>query len=99
MSTPDENFETAVNDSQSADARRRAIDDLEAANECEKLSTLVRRDDIGTQYREQAMSSLAHPQCKDRLEALVERGEIPSSLEEQAESLLRETPDDAGAGP
>lgn len=99
MSTQEENFEIVVDDSRSADSRKRAIDELESANECDRLSALARRDDVERQYRERAVAGLAHPQCKGMLEELVENGDLPESLREQAEKLLRETPDDSGAGP
>jgi thymidine phosphorylase len=99
MGTLEENFETAVDESSESEARERAIDTLETANACSKLADIVRRDGLDDRYREQALRSLAHPQCKTMLETLAEEGELEESLREQAESLLEETPDSAGAGP
>lgn len=56
-------------------------------------------DDIEEQYREQALTGLAHPQCKSTLQTLVESGDLSESLQKQAEALLHDTPDDSGAGP
>lgn len=99
MGTPEENFETARDESSDDDARERAINQIETANECDMLSDLVRDDDLEEKYRELALESLAHPQCKPVLETLVEGGDLPETFQEKGESLLSETPDDAGAGP
>lgn len=99
MSTPETNFEKAVDGSSDDETRTQAIEDLEAANECDMLANLVENDDLEDEYREQALTSLAHPQCKPMLETLVESGDLPESYQERAEQLLQETPEDAGAGP
>ncbi|WP_459191871.1 hypothetical protein [Halosimplex sp. J119] len=99
MSTPEENLEVALDDSRDAEAREAALDDLETANDCDKLSDVVRRDEIDDRYRERALSKLAHPQCKATLETLSESDDLPEPLREQAEELLGETPGDSGAGP
>lgn len=99
MSTPEENLETAVDESSEREARLGAIDVLETANECDSLAEIVTRDGIDEQYREQALESLAHPQCKTTLRGLVDDGDLTESLRERAETLLAETPDGAGAGP
>lgn len=99
MSTPEENFETAVDEAGETEARERAINQLETASDCDRLADLVRMDDLEEQYREQALTSLAHPQCKPVLRTLVESGNLPESLQERAETLLRDTADDSGAGP
>ena len=99
MSTPEENFETAIDESSEREARQQAIDTLETANECDSLAEIAAKEDIDEGIRERALESLAHPQCKARLQALVDDGELTESLEERGESLLAETPDDAGAGP
>lgn len=44
-------------------------------------------DDIEEQYREQALTGLAHPQCKSTLQTLVESGDLSESLQERAETL------------
>lgn len=98
MSAPETNFETVVDSSSDAESRKQAIEGLEAANECDMLADLVRDDDLEDQYREQALTSLGHPQCESMLETLVENGELPESLDRQAEELLGETSDDAGRG-
>ncbi|QLG27002.1 hypothetical protein HUG10_05360 [Halorarum halophilum] len=99
MSTPEENFETAVDESSDSEARLQAIGVLETANECDSLAEIVTREDLEEQYREEALDGLAHPQCKSTLEALVDDGDLTGSLREHAESLLSETPDGAGGGP
>ncbi|MFC4550099.1 MULTISPECIES: hypothetical protein [Halorussus] len=99
MNAPTEKLETASDSSNDPETRERAINELGTANDCARLVELARMDDIGERYREQALSSLAHPQCRTRLEALVEDRELPESLRERAETLLEETPEDAGAGP
>lgn len=96
MSTPEENFEIATDESSGSEARERAIGQLETANDCNRLADLARTDDLETEYRERALSGLAHPQCKSKLQTLVDDGALQGSLREQAESLLEETPDDAG---
>jgi hypothetical protein len=99
MSTPEENFETAMDESSDAEAREAAIDHLETANDCDKLAELARMDDLEDRFRERAVAGLAHPQCKPMLQTLAEDGDLPASLREQAETLVEETPDGAGAGP
>ena len=99
MSTPEANFEIAVDDSRDEQERRQAIDSLEAANECDLLANLVQRDDLSAALRETALESLAHPQCKPMLAKVGEDDDLPESLADQAATLLEETPDDAGAGP
>lgn len=99
MSTPEESFETAVDESSDDDARRQAISQLETANDCDRLSDLVRTDDVEAEYRERALEALANPQCRSMLQSLVDSGDVPESLTERAETLLDETADDAGAGP
>lgn len=94
MSTPEGDFETAVDDSNDREAREQAIDELETANECDMLADLVRMDDLGTEYREQALDRLATPQCKPTLGNLVDGRDLPESLQEQAETLLEDVPDD-----
>ncbi|WP_276253454.1 hypothetical protein [Halomontanus rarus] len=96
MSTPEENFDIATDESSDSEARERAIGQLETANDCDRLADLARTDDLETEYRERALSGLAHPQCKPKLQTLVDDGAIDGSLRERAESLLEETPDDAG---
>lgn len=99
MSTPPENFEIAADESNDAEVRERAIGDLETANDCDKLAELVRRDDLDDRYRERALEGLAHPQCRLMLRKIVDRGDLPESLRDRAETLLDETPENAGAGP
>lgn len=99
MSAPETNFETVVDSSSDEESREQAIEGLEAANECDMLADLVRNDDLEDRYREQALSSLGHPQCESMLETLVENDDLSDAYLERAEQLLRETPDDAGAGP
>ena len=99
MSAPEQNVETATDSSSDREAREEAIETLEAANECDELADLALTDDLEEEYRERALTALGHPQCKTKLQQLVDGGEIPESLRSRAESLLEETPDDAGAGP
>lgn len=99
MSTPEENLEIALDDAREAESREQAIGALQTANDCDALAEVVRADDVESEYRELAMTKLAHPQCKATLETLHESGEIPDSLRDQAEELLQDTPDDSGAGP
>lgn len=99
MSTPEQNFETAMDEESDDEAREQAINDLETANECDALADLAQSGDIAEEYREQALAGLAHPQCKSMLQEVADGGDLPDSLRERAESLLDEIPDDAGAGP
>lgn len=99
MSTPEEDFETAIDDSADGDGREQAIDELQTANECDSLAQLARMDDLSEQYRELAVRNLGHPQCKTMLSTIIDEGELPDSLQEVAESVLADTPDDSGAGP
>ncbi|UPV75394.1 hypothetical protein M0R89_04835 [Halorussus limi] len=99
MSTPEQSFQTAMDESSDDEAREEAIHQLETANECGMLADLARSDDIAKQYRERALTGLAHPQCKSVLEDLTEGESLSDSLRERAESLLDETPDNSGAGP
>jgi hypothetical protein len=96
MSTPEEHFEIAVDESSDAEAREMALADLETANECARLADVVRDDGVEDRYREQALTGLAHPQCTATLRGLAEDSGLPSSLQDRAEQLLDETPDDAG---
>lgn len=99
MSTPEDDFETALDSSSDPAARERAIGELETANDCDKLADLARNDDLDETYREQALTGLAHPQCKSMLREVAEGGDLPESLRKRAEELLEDTPDDSGAGP
>ncbi|UPW01450.1 hypothetical protein M0R88_04935 [Halorussus gelatinilyticus] len=99
MSTPAQNYETAMDDSADDGVREAAIGELETANECDKLADIARSDDLAEEYRERSLTGLAHPQCKPVLRELAEGDNLPDSLREQADSLLDEIPDDAGAGP
>lgn len=99
MSAPEESFDIAVDDSNSAERRRSAIDDLRAANECARLANIVTRDDLDSEFREMAVSCLANPQCGTTLRDLLDDGEVPESLRDHAERRLQESPDDTGAGP
>lgn len=99
MTTPESDFETAVDESNDKQTREDAIDELRTANECDRLADLARMDDLADEFREQAVEKLAHPQCKPMLETLVENEELPDTLHEQAATLLEETPEDSGAGP
>lgn len=99
MSTPPENFETAVDDSSDPEARERAISDLETANDCDKLAEIARRDDLEDRYRERALEGLAHPQCRSILQRVADDEALPESLRDRGEALLEDTPGDAGAGP
>lgn len=99
MGTPEQNFETAVDQSSDDEERERAIGLLETANECDSLAEIVGMDDLEDRYREQALTALAHPQCKATLADLAEDESLEESLRQRAESLLDETPDNAGAGP
>lgn len=94
--TPEENLETALDPSSERDTRMRVIENLEAANECDGLARIVREDDLDERVRERALESLAHPQCEPVLRTLLEEGQLAASFQRQAESLLEETPDDAG---
>jgi hypothetical protein len=97
--TPEENYDTALDQSTDRATRERAIENLEAANECDMLVELVQTDGLERRYREQALSSLAQPSCRTTLETLVGETDLDESLAERAGSLLEETPEDAGAGP
>ena len=99
MSTPEGNFETAIDDSRDRAARERAIDELQTANECDSLAELARMDDIEAEYRELAIRNLGHPQCEPTLSNIVDEGDLSDSLLELARSVLAETPDSSGAGP
>ena len=99
MSTPEGNFETAIDEASDPEVRETAIGELETANECDRLAELARMDDIEDRYRERAVAGMAHPQCKSMLQSLVESGDLPESLRDRAETLLEETPGDSGAGP
>ena len=99
MSTPEENVEIALDESNDDSARESAIDDLETANECDRLADIVLDDNVDDRYREQALASLAHPQCTATLRTLAEDDDLPQSMRDRAEELLDDTPESAGAGP
>lgn len=99
MSNLDADFETARDESNERSEREDAIDELRTANACDRLAELATMDDLGEEFRELAVEKLATPQCKPKLESLVESGDLPDSMHQQAETMLEETPDDAGAGP
>lgn len=98
MGTPAANFEIAVDESTADERREQAIDELRTANECKRLAELVEADELEMQYREQALTSVAHPQCKPTLEMLAENEDLSEPLRKGAGSLLQEMPDDSGAG-
>ncbi|MFC6719510.1 hypothetical protein ACFQGT_14025 [Natrialbaceae archaeon GCM10025810] len=99
MSTPQENFEIALDDSSDADAREEAIGDLETANECARLEEIVRNDGLDDRMRERALEGLANPQCRPTLESVADGDDLDGSLTERAESLLEETADGTGGSP
>jgi len=99
MSTPEENFEIACDESSDRAERETAIGELETANECDSLADLARMDDLDETLRERALSGMARPQCEQMLRELAEGEELPESLQKQAETLLDDTPGDTGAGP
>lgn len=99
MATPEESHEIALDESNDREDRKRAIGQLEAANECDMLADLVRNDSLEDDLRKLAFENLAHPQCKPVLETLVENGEVPEAFEGDGRTLLEQTPDDSGAGP
>lgn len=94
MSGIEDTFDRATDESNGADEREAAIDELEAANECDRLDDLVRMDGLDDRYRERALEGLGHPQCRSTLETLVEEGDLPESLRDRAEALFEELPDD-----
>ena len=96
MTETGERYDIAVDESNDAEARERAIDDLETANECDELAKLVRADGLDDRYREQALASLAHPPCKQTLEQLLDAEDLPESLRGRAEELAQETSEGAG---
>lgn len=99
MSTPEENVEIALDESYDDSARESAIDDLETANECDRLADVVLDDDVDDRYRKRALTGLAHPQCTATLRTLAGNGDLPQSMRERAEELLDDTVESAGAGP
>lgn len=99
MSTPEENYEIATDDSSDADTREEAIDALEAANECQRLQEIVHSDGLEERVRERALEGLANPQCRPTLENIADGGDLDGSLRERAESLLEETPEGTGGSP
>lgn len=98
MSTPEEKFEIAVDESADGETRMAAIGELKTANDCGRLAELARMDDLEERYRERALAGLAHPQCKTKLRSVAD-GDLPESLRERADELLEDAPDEAGAGP
>ena len=99
MTTPKDNFETAMDESSDPETRETAIGELATANDCDRLAQLARADDLDERYRERALTGLAHPQCRSVLQTIVGDGDLPASLHERAETLVEETPEGAGAGP
>lgn len=93
MSTPEESFETAMDESSDDAAREEAIDALEAANECASLAAVVERDDVADRFRRQALDALATPQCDSALRRLSEHDALDASLREDAERLLEDVED------
>lgn len=98
MGAPAANFETVVDESTADERREQAIDELRTANECKRLAELVEANELEMQYREQALTSVANPQCKPTLEMLAENEDLPEPLRKEAGSLLQEMPDDSGSG-
>jgi hypothetical protein len=99
MSTPEGDFETALDESADAERRERAIDELRTANECDRLADIAERDGLGERYRALALEDRAHPQCRPTLSRLVEDGGLPEALHGRAESLLSEISEGSGAEP
>ena len=93
MSGIDDNFDTAVDESNGDDEREAAISELQTANACSQLDDLVRMDELDDRYRERALEGLGHPQCRSTLQTLVEEGDLPESLRDRAEALFEEMPD------
>lgn len=86
--TPEECVELALDESADADEREAAIHALKSANECDELEALVRRGELGDQFRHRALRALATPQCDATLRELVEDGPLERPLRAEAEKLL-----------
>ncbi len=91
MSTPEERFETAMDESHSREEREAAVDALAAANECDTLAKIAARDDFAAEFRRRALDELATPQCEATLRDLA--ADNGFDLRDEAESLLEDVDD------
>lgn len=91
VSTPEESFETAVDESSDREAREAAIEALEAANECDMLAEVVTRTDLADDLRRRALDALATPQCEATMQDLA--ADDGFDLSDEAGRLLEDVDD------
>lgn len=88
MSSPSQNFQTAVDKKPDRDEREDAIDALADADECDKLAVIAQMSGLDGPLRRRALNAMGRAECTDVLRALVEDGGLDESLQSDAERLL-----------
>ncbi|NEU55907.1 hypothetical protein [Halorussus sp. MSC15.2] len=90
MSSPSQNFQTAVSKNLNRDEREDAIDALADDGECDKLAVLAQMSGLDGPLRRRALNAMGRAECADVLSALAEDGGLDESLQSDAERLLDE---------
>jgi hypothetical protein len=90
MSSPSQQFQTAVDKKPDRSEREDAVDDLADAGECDKLAVLAQMSGLDGPLRRRALNAMGRAGCTDVLRALVENGGLEESLRSDAERLLEE---------
>ncbi|UPW00035.1 hypothetical protein M0R88_16160 [Halorussus gelatinilyticus] len=88
MSSPKQDFQTAVDKGPSRDEREDAIDSLTASGACDKLAILVQMGGLDGALRRRALNGMADAGCGDLLRTLAADGGLGEPLQSDAESLL-----------
>lgn len=90
MSSPKQDFQTAVDKTPSQGEREEAIDRLIQNRACDKLALLVQMGGLDGPLRRRSLNGMADAGCQDLLRTLAEEGGLGEPLQSDAEDLLEE---------
>jgi hypothetical protein len=90
VSSPKQDFQTAVDKTPSRDEREDAIDRLVENGACDKLAILVQMGGFEGALRRRTLNGMVDAGCRDLLRTLVNDGSLGESLRSDAESLFEE---------
>ena len=88
MSSPKQDFQTAVDKAPSRAEREDAIDRLAEGGACDKLAIIVQMSGIDGPLRRRALNAMDDAGCRDLLRTLADDGGLDEPLQSDAESLL-----------
>lgn len=88
MSSPEQDFQIAVDATPARGEREDAIDRLADAGACDKLAVLVQLGGLDGPLRRRALNGLDRAGCTDVLGTLVEKGGLEASLRSDAEEMI-----------